>query len=103
MGASGYAIRRTDSSSSATSTVTAGNNTSSDSHLIHDSPHSKRDRSQDLPSLNMGGIGLNDERDRNRRSRNHRREFSADASTTSSLSVGLSLASYEGQRGTFLP
>jgi len=100
MGPSGYAIRRTDSSSSATSTVTAGNNTSSDSHLIHDSPHSRRDRSHDLPHLNMGGIGLHDDHDRSRRTRNHHREFSADASTTSSLSVGLSLASYEAQRGT---
>ena len=98
MGPSGYAIRRTDSSSSATSTVTAGNNTSSDSHLIHDSPHSKRDRSHDLPPLNMGGIGL-DDHDRHRRSRHHCRDMSADASTTSSLSVGLSLASYEGHRG----
>ena len=101
MGAAGYGIRRTDSSSSATSTVTAGNNTSSDSHLIHDSPHSKRDRSHDLPPLNMGGIGL-DDHDRHRRSRHHRRDMSADASTTSSLSVGLSLASYEGHRGKFL-
>ena len=95
MGIAAYAIRRTDSSSSATSTVTAGNNTSSDSHLIHDSPHSKRDRSHDLPQLNMGGIGLDDHHDRHRHSRHHRRDLSADASTTSSLSVGLSLASYE--------
>jgi hypothetical protein len=96
--AGNYAIRRTDSSSSATSTVTAGNNTSSDSHLlIHDSPHSKRDRSHELPHLNMGTIGLAE--NQTRRPRHHHREFSADASTTSSLSVGLSLASYDGPRG----
>ena len=96
MGISAYSIRRTDSSSSATSTVTAGNNTSSETHLIsHDSPHSKRDRSDDLRSLNMGGIGLDDH---HRPSHQHRRENSADGSTTSSLSVGMSLASYEGTR-----
>lgn len=110
-----YTFRRTDSNSSTTSTVTAGNNTSMESHLTDESPHSKRDRSADLPPLNMGNMGFDEHHDdangatgtgggtgtanRSQRARynaNHRRDYSADASTASSLSAGgFSLASYE--------
>jgi hypothetical protein len=99
-----YTFRRTESTSSSTSTVTAGNNTSSETQRTDDSPH-KRDRSNDLPALNMDGMVFDDHETvpSRQRPRYHHRDFSADASTASSLSVGgLSMSSYDGARGTFL-
>jgi ABC-type Zn2+ transport system substrate-binding protein/surface adhesin len=119
-----YSFRRTDSNSSTTSTVTAGNNTSLESHMTDDSPQQKRDRSNELPPLNMGNMGFDehhhghhhphnhhphqqqqhnheDGNNKSQRARysHHHRDYSADASTASSLSAGgFSLSSYE--RGT---
>ena len=90
-----YTFRRTESSSSNASTVTAGNNTSSETYnsAIEQSPHKM---GGDLPPLNMDRMGFEDRQSRH----HHRRDMSADASTTSSLSVGgFSLSSYDGPRG----
>lgn len=97
---SAYAFRRTDSTISSTSTTTAGNNTSTDTYLTEDSPH-KRDRT-DYPPLGTASMSFEDHdhaREKNHR-RYHRRDFSTDASTTSSLSAGgFSLSSYDASRG----
>jgi Zn-finger nucleic acid-binding protein len=95
-----YSFRRTDSNSSSTSTMTAGNNTSVDTHMTEDSPH-KRGSASELPALSLAGMSF-DEHDSHHRQplrRYHHRDFSADASTASSLSVGgFSLSSYDGPR-----
>jgi hypothetical protein len=100
---SAYAFRRSSSSASSTnSTVTAGNNTSIETHtLCEESPH-KRERvssraSSHLPPLSHAGSNIFDEE--RIQERVHRRSHSG-ASTASSLSVGgFSLASYEATRG----
>lgn len=80
-----YAFRRTDSASSSTSTVTAGNNTSAEAS--GGSPQKQKSLDPDL--------GQQPQR------RYHRRDYSG-TSTASSLSVGgYSLASYEGPRGMY--
>jgi len=95
---SAYAFRRTDSASSTTSTVTAGNNTSTDTYMTDDSA---RDCSSELPPLNMDGMSFDEHGSMPSRPYHHHRDFSADASTASSLSAGFSLASYEGPHGKY--
>lgn len=108
-----YAFRRSDSNSSSTSTVTAGNNTSGETHHTEDSMHLHPKRSNGceaaMSSLNMGG-GMMFANEHHRTSIHqgqskgqmkqhyHRRDYSG-ASTASSLSVGgFSLSSYERGR-----
>ena len=101
-----YTFRRTDSNSSTTSTVTAGNNTSIETHGTEES-HSRHENHHHTRTGDaLGPPGGYDDHDsyhnegRPMRTRYHRRDYSADASTTSSLSAGFSLESYEGPRGT---
>lgn len=91
---SAYPFRRSDSNSSSTSTVTAGNNTSAETHLAEDSYLQKRSNGCEIAmsSLNMGGGMMFGGQ---QKQRYHRRDYSG-ASTASSLSVGgFSLAPYE--------
>lgn len=88
---SAFTFRRTHSNLSTSSTITAGNNTSTETpNLTEDSPKKGRD----LPPLSSRpeyqGTALEDSR-----KGYHRRDFS-ETSTASSLSVGgLSLSSYD--------
>jgi len=97
-----YQFRRTDSTTSTTSTVTCGNNTSSETQG-DDSNRSNRNDDPKVASLNMDSMMFGDDRPNNGQSKAslHRRDFSG-ASTASTLSVGgFSLASYErGNNGT---
>ena len=95
---SAYSFRRSNSTASTSSTVTAGNNTGIEAHqMSNDSPR-KRDQapsraSSHLPPLPQQSSNIFDEE------RYHRRNYSG-ASTASSLSVGgFSLSSYDGPRG----
>lgn len=90
---SAFTFRRTHSSASTSSTVTAGNNTSTETpHLSDDSPHKARNHLPPLSSRPDYQVSMNDD---SQKQGYHRRNFSG-ASTTSSLSVGgLSLSSYE--------
>jgi hypothetical protein len=88
-------MHRTHSNASTSSTITAGNNTSTDTpNLTEDSPQKQRNH---LPPLSsrpeyQGSANVFDDA---HKQGYHRRDFSG-ASTTSSLSVGgLSLSSYE--------
>jgi len=92
---SAFSMRRVHSNASTSSTVTAGNNTSTDTpNLTDDSPQKQRPH---LPPLSsrpdyQGSIAMLEDA---HKQGYHRRDFSG-ASTTSSLSVGgLSLSSYE--------
>lgn len=84
---SDYAFRRSNSNGSTASTVTVGNNTSIETHGTedtgsyhgHDHMHMGDDYSESRPA----------------RSQYHRRNYSADGSTTSTLSGNYSMASYE--------
>lgn len=96
---SAFSMPRTQSNASTSSTVTAGNNTSTDTpNLTEDSPQKTRNQ---LPPLSSRPDGTaNGMYDDAHKQGYHRRDFSG-ASTTSSLSVGgLSLSSYE-TRGTY--
>ncbi|KAL7563936.1 hypothetical protein ACA910_017552 [Epithemia clementina (nom. ined.)] len=116
-----YTFRRTDSNSSTTSTVTAGNNTSIETHGTedtavthhhHNNSHNNNNNNSHNNSHNnnhhtdaLGPASGYDDHDsshhnegRPMRTRYHRRDYSADASTTSSLSAGFSLESYDGPR-----
>ena len=104
--ANAYSFRRTDSNSSSTSTVTAGNNTSLETS-VGESPHKRERHDPEVDSVNhnMGGLTYDDNR-QGQKPRNghkyHRRDYSA-ASTASSLSVGgFSLASYEPKGKTIV-
>jgi hypothetical protein len=93
---SAFTFRRTHSNASTSSTVTAGNNTSTETPLLtDDSPQKARNHLPPLSSRpdHHGSISML--QDDSHKQGYHRRDFSA-ASTTSSLSVGgLSLSSYE--------
>lgn len=96
---SAFTMHRTHSNSSTSSTVTAGNNTSTDTpNLTEDSPQKMRNHLPPLssrPDFQHGGGPVNMMYDDSHKQGYHRRDFSG-ASTTSSLSVGgLSLSSYE--------
>ena len=102
-----YTFRRTDSNSSSTSTVTAGNNTSIETHGTEESHGRHESHHPSHQSEALGPTTAYDDHDSHynegrpiRTRYNHRRECSADASTTSSLSAGFSLESYDGPRGT---
>lgn len=100
-----YNFRQTDSNSSTTSTVTAGNNASTGTHLTEDSLQiiSKTSPEEEDNKLVSGSLYSNEHHRIKHhhgepKHRYHRRDFSA-ASTASSLSAGgYSLSSYE--RGT---
>ena len=99
-----YLFRRTDSTTSTTSTVTCGNNTSTETRG-DDSHRSNQNHSDDpaLGSLNMDSMMFGDHRPQGHQSKAslHRRELSG-ASTASTLSVGgFSLASYERGNGKY--
>jgi hypothetical protein len=101
-----YNFRRTDSNSSTTSTVTAGNNASTGTHITDDSLQilCKASPEDEGNKLASGGLYANEHHrvkshHGEPKHRYHRRDYSA-ASTASSLSAGgYSLSSYE--RGMF--
>ena len=105
-----YPFRRVDSTTSSTSTVTVGNNTSSETHQTEESGSNKMNRTNShdeaIGSLNMDSMMFgNNDRGRSKgaapKPSFHRRDFSG-TSTASTLSVGgFSLASYERGNGTY--
>jgi len=92
---SAFTMARVHSNASTSSTVTAGNNTSTDTpNLTEDSPQKSKNHLPPLSSRPDYQGSINMHEDANKKGY-HRRDFSG-ASTTSSLSVGgLSLSSYE--------
>jgi len=96
-----FAFRRSNSASSTTSTVTVGNNTSIETHGTEDTSHHAEDH-MNMSERNGDGYDDHDSHfneGRPVRTRYHRRNYSADGSTTSSLSAGFSMTSYDGTRG----
>jgi hypothetical protein len=93
-----YTFRRSNSNASTSSTVTAGNNTASETHPVCEASPHKRERapsrsSNHLPPLSHSSSNIFEEGERF-----HRRNFSG-TSTASSLSVGgFSLSSYDASR-----
>jgi hypothetical protein len=93
---SAFSMHRVHSNASTSSTVTAGNNTSTDTpNLTEDSPQKTRSNLPPLSSRPDYQGPINAHEDFRDKQGYHRRDFSG-TSTTSSLSVGgLSLSSYE--------
>mmetsp|Transcript_14996 Transcript_14996/g.32632 ORF Transcript_14996/g.32632 Transcript_14996/m.32632 type:complete len:1011 (-) Transcript_14996:176-3208(-) len=92
-----YAFRRSNSNSSTTSTVTVGNNTSIETHGTSEDSHHGDDRNSNRSKgFEESDNNYSESREgRPMRTRYHRRDYSADGSTTSTLSGGFSMASYD--------
>jgi hypothetical protein len=89
-------FRQTDSGSTATSSLTTGNNMAMETSQNDDSQQKREQSGSNLSVLNMDGMEFSDSC---HQGSFHRHTYSA-ASTASSLSVcGFSLTSFEGQRG----